>query len=136
MIPWQEYDALLRKKLSPKRYRHSVAVMERAVELAKRYGVDVQKAKLAGLLHDVMKNEDKNNLLQFIRNSDILLSVAEKNGPPLWHAIGDFTADLCGIGNLTDAVVIAEGEQQYHAITVGAVKMAEERGLLVYEDAV
>lgn len=90
MIPWQEYDALLRQKLSPKRYRHSIAVMERAVELAKRYGVDVQKAKLAGLLHDVMKNEDKNNLLQFIRNSDILLSVAEKNGPPLWHAIGGY----------------------------------------------
>jgi len=53
---------------------------------------------------------------------------------PLWHAIGDFTADLCGIGNLTDAEVIAEVKQQYHAITIGAVKMAEERGLLVYED--
>ena len=57
MIPWQEYDTLLRQKLSPKRYEHSVAVMERAVELAKRYGVDAEKAKLAGLLHDVMKDE-------------------------------------------------------------------------------
>ena len=90
MIPWQEYDTLLRQKLSPKRYEHSVAVMERAVELAKRYGVDAEKAKLAGLLHDVMKDEEKINLLQFIGNSDILLSVAEKNGPPLWHAIGGF----------------------------------------------
>lgn len=90
MIPWQEYDTLLRQKLSPKRYEHSIAVMERAVELAKRYGVDVEKARLAGLLHDIMKNEDKINLLQFIGNSDILLSVAEKNGPPLWHAIGGF----------------------------------------------
>ncbi|MBC8558571.1 bis(5'-nucleosyl)-tetraphosphatase (symmetrical) YqeK [Fumia xinanensis] len=90
MIPWQEYDTLLRQKLSPKRYEHSIAVMERAVELAKRYGVDVDKARLAGLLHDIMKNEDKINLLQFIGNSDILLSVAEKNGPPLWHAIGGF----------------------------------------------
>lgn len=90
MIPWQEYDTLLRQKLSPKRYEHSIAVMERAVELAKRYGVDAEKAKLAGLLHDVMKDEEKINLLQFIGNSDILLSVAEKNGPPLWHAIGGF----------------------------------------------
>ena len=49
-----------------------------------------EKARLAGLLHDVMKNEEKINLLQFIGNSDILLSVAEKNGPPLWHAIGGF----------------------------------------------
>ena len=90
MIPWQEYDELLRQKLSPKRYQHSIAVMERAVELANRYGVDAEKAKLAGLLHDVMKDEDGRNLLQFIHNSDILLSVAEKNGPPLWHAIGGF----------------------------------------------
>lgn len=90
MIPWDEYDHLLRQKLTPKRYRHSIAVMERAVQLAKRYDVDVEKAKLAGLLHDVMKDEDKINLLQFIEDSDILLSVAEKNGPPLWHAIGGF----------------------------------------------
>ena len=48
------------------------------MELAKRYGVDVEKARLAGLLHDIMKNEDKINLLQFIGNSDILLSVAER----------------------------------------------------------
>lgn len=90
MIPWDEYDHLLRQKLTLKRYQHSIAVMERAVQLAKRYDVDVEKAKLAGLLHDVMKDEDKINLLQFIEDSDILLSVVEKNGPPLWHAIGGF----------------------------------------------
>lgn len=87
MIPWQKYDELLRQKLTPKRYEHSIAVMKRSVELAKRYGVDTEKAKLAGLLHDVMKDEDKRILLQFIQDSDILLSVAEKNGPPLWHAM-------------------------------------------------
>lgn len=87
MIPWQKYDELLRQKLTPKRYEHSIAVMKRSVELAKRYGVDIEKAKLAGLLHDVMKDEDKRILLQFIQDSDILLSVAEKNGPPLWHAM-------------------------------------------------
>ena len=90
MIPWQKYDELLRQKLTSKRYEHSIAVMKRAMELAKRYGVDTEKAKLAGLLHDVMKDEDKRNLLQFIQDSDILLSVAEKNGPPLWHDIGGF----------------------------------------------
>lgn len=87
MIPWQKYDELLRQKLTPKRYEHSIAVMKRSVELAKRYGVDTEKAKLAGILHDVMKDEDKRILLQFIQDSDILLSVAEKNGPPLWHAM-------------------------------------------------
>ena len=32
-------------KTFPKRYEHSIAVMERAVELAKRYGVDVEKSE-------------------------------------------------------------------------------------------
>lgn len=51
----------------------------------------------------------------------------------LWHSIGDFTADLCGIGDLTDAVVQAEVVSAYHAITVGAVKLIEERGLMCFE---
>lgn len=37
------------------RYRHTIGVMETAVELAKRYGADVYKAKVAGLLHDCAK---------------------------------------------------------------------------------
>lgn len=37
------------------RYRHTIGVMETAVELAKRYGADENKAKIAGLLHDCAK---------------------------------------------------------------------------------
>lgn len=90
MTDWQKYHKILSEKLSDNRYRHSVAVMERAVFLAELYGVDVKKAKLAGLLHDIMKNEENEMLLQFISNSAIILSVAEENAPPLWHAIGGF----------------------------------------------
>lgn len=52
---------------------------------------------------------------------------------PLWHAIGDFTADLCGVGDLTDAVVRAKVVNAYHALTVGAVKRMEERGVMICE---
>ena len=51
---------------------------------------------------------------------------------PLWHGIGDFVSDLCGIGSLTDAVVEADVIADYHAITVGAVKYMEQKGALVY----
>lgn len=42
----------LQKVLSPKRFKHSLGVMETAVKLASKFGVDVKKAELAGILHD------------------------------------------------------------------------------------
>lgn len=88
--PWEEYDRLLTDKLSKKRYRHSLAVMERAVFLAKKFGGDVEKARLAGLLHDVMKDTEDKILLQFLEDSDILLTYADRAAPQLWHAIGAY----------------------------------------------
>lgn len=45
---------------------------------------------------------------------------------PMWHAIGDFTADLCGIGKLTDGVVTAEVGFDYHALTIGSLRKLSE----------
>ena len=86
-IPWDEYDALIRKMLKPSRYKHSRSVMERAVELAEKNGADVIKAKLAGLLHDIMKNVPEKEMLQFIEDSGIILLYADLCAPQLWHAI-------------------------------------------------
>ena len=43
---------LVRSRLSDKRYEHTLNVKKMAVRLAKRYGVDEDKAALAALLHD------------------------------------------------------------------------------------
>ena len=86
-IPWDEYDALIRKMLKPSRYKRSRCVMERAVELAEKNGADVIKAKLAGLLHDIMKNVPEKEMLQFIEDSGIILLYADLCAPQLWHAI-------------------------------------------------
>ena len=48
----------LETELAPERYLHSIGVMETATELAERFGANVQKAKIAGLLHDCAKNID------------------------------------------------------------------------------
>lgn len=85
---FQEYKKILREKLSTKRYHHSLAVMERGVELAKKFGADVEKARLAGLLHDILKDTGDKNLLQFLEDSDILLKSADYAALPIWHAIG------------------------------------------------
>lgn len=86
--PWAGYNALLLEKLSKKRYKHSLAVMERAVFLAEKNGADAEKARLAGLLHDIMKDTEQKKLLQFIEDSGILLTVEDRAAPQLWHAIG------------------------------------------------
>ncbi|MGI5894768.1 MAG: bis(5'-nucleosyl)-tetraphosphatase (symmetrical) YqeK [Candidatus Merdivicinus sp.] len=96
---YPEYDALLQERLTPKRYRHSVNVMERAVELARIHGADPQKAELAGLIHDIEKNTSPKILLQSLQNSDILLTDADIFSPQLWHAPAGYlyARDVLGI---------------------------------------
>ena len=43
---------LVRSRLSDKRYEHTLNVKKMAVKLAKRHGVDEDRAALAALLHD------------------------------------------------------------------------------------
>ena len=96
---YPQYQALIQQRLSPKRYKHSLNVMERAVYLARIIGADPGKAELAGLLHDVEKNTDPKILLQNLENSDILFSDADRMLPQLWHAPAGmlFLRDKLGI---------------------------------------
>lgn len=50
-----ESKALVKSRLSEKRYKHTINVKKMAVKLAKRYGADEEKAALAALLHDSAK---------------------------------------------------------------------------------
>lgn len=46
----------LQKRVTEKRYIHTLGVVEKALELAEKYSVDSYKIELAGLLHDIAKN--------------------------------------------------------------------------------
>lgn len=82
-----EFIALLKGKLNEDRFVHSMGVADTAVVLAKKFGADRDKAYIAGLLHDVMKNETADEQLKIMKKDDIILSQAEKNNPKLWHAM-------------------------------------------------
>ena len=60
--------AELEQRVSPKRFRHSRGVSDACVQLAKQYGVDVAKARLAGLLHDWDKGYDDDQARERVRN--------------------------------------------------------------------
>ena len=52
----QQYIDIIKPMLTQKRFEHSLNVSEEAVKLAKKYGADTEKAELAGLLHDILKD--------------------------------------------------------------------------------
>ena len=53
----------LKDRLSKKRFEHTIGVMYTAGAMAMRYGIDIEQAMLAGLLHDCAKySSDKEKL--------------------------------------------------------------------------
>lgn len=82
----EQYIDIIRGRLTPKRFRHSLAVAEQAKHLAEKYGADVEKAYTAGLLHDILKDTDGDSQLQILQEFGILLDDVEKGSPKLWHA--------------------------------------------------
>ncbi|MDO4607719.1 MAG: bis(5'-nucleosyl)-tetraphosphatase (symmetrical) YqeK [Clostridia bacterium] len=84
---YAEYKELLQKRLTPKRYHHSLCVADEAVRLATKYGGDTDKAYLAGLLHDITKTSPSEEHLNIFDKFGIMLNDVEKNADKLWHAI-------------------------------------------------
>lgn len=80
------YLPLLQKVLKPERYQHSLGVMETAGELAKRYGVDVHKARLAGLLHDVTKSMNADVQRKMLDALGLTSDEGLMLSPGVWHA--------------------------------------------------
>ena len=83
----EKYKDIIRPLMGDKRYIHSVNVSKEAVRLAEKYGVDTEKAALAGILHDITKELDVQKQLQIFDSGDIILSDVEKSTTKLWHAI-------------------------------------------------
>lgn len=81
-----EYVEILRERLSEKRFYHSLAVAKEALRLAEKYGADTKKSFLAGLLHDICKDDEPNLQLQLFTEFGIILDTVEKKARKLWHA--------------------------------------------------
>lgn len=75
----------LEKTIGKKRLRHSIGVMNTAVDLADKYNYDKEKAKIAGLLHDCGKIEDKPTLLKMADTFGIIQDDVMKNNYQLIH---------------------------------------------------
>lgn len=79
----QVYEAL---KNDYNRYLHSIGVANTCANLAMRYSADMEKAYIAGLLHDCVKCFPDEQLLSECRKYGLDISDYEKQSPYLLHA--------------------------------------------------
>ncbi len=77
---------LLLKRLPKERFYHTMGVCNTAACLAMKYGEDVNKAYLAGLLHDCAKAFKSDKYLEMAKEYGIIPTASEKENPGLLHA--------------------------------------------------
>lgn len=79
----RSYERQLMRLMGTMRLIHSLNVMYEAVRLAKRFGVDPWKAALAGLLHDVAKEQDYHEYPEVLErlDKDTLANISIIHGP-------------------------------------------------------
>ncbi len=79
------YDKM-EEKLGHHRYIHSVGVAGTAVSLAMKYGENIYKAQIAGILHDCAKCYDDEELVRLCRKKEIEVTDFEEKHGFLLHA--------------------------------------------------
>ncbi len=76
----------MQEMLSDELYRHSLGVARAAVILAERFGSDIEKAELAGLLHDYGKRYSHQELLEKADQLNLMLDDLTRREGKLLHA--------------------------------------------------
>lgn len=128
----ERFDTLARQvagRMVPSRFAHAQRVAEMAATLAARHGLEVEKAYLAGLLHDIARDVEPSLLLQTAYCSGIVKPKEEIPVPLLLHgpvaaywatrdfgisdpdvleAIALHTTGAPGMGRLAQVVYVAD----------------------------
>ena len=84
-MDYTKYKEWLKNNLEEERYEHSLGTAECAEELAKRFGLDSNKAYLCGLIHDCAKCFPDTELKETICNLPNLCE-GELINPKTYHA--------------------------------------------------
>ena len=89
----EEMRLKLVKELDEPRYQHTLGVMYTAASMAMRYGEDVEKALIAGLLHDCAKCIPGQTKITMCEEAGIEISDIERQNAGLLHAkLGAYVA--------------------------------------------
>lgn len=85
---------VLKKYLDDNRFEHTLGVMYTAACLAMKYGEDIEKAQVAGLLHDCAKCIPDQKKIKLCVKNRIPMTEMEQKNPFLLHAkVGAYIAE-------------------------------------------
>lgn len=132
MITFDGVARLLKKQLSPARYRHSLAVARLAGELAARHGWKTEDARLAGLVHDCAKEWTPKELIAYAKRHRLKVPdfrfIVEQS-PNLLHAY--VSAD---VARRHGWIRTAAQARAVAAHTLGRLPMGKEESILFIAD--
>ena len=83
----KEFLEILKTRLTAQRLYHSICVAEKAQYLADICGGDREQSYTAGLIHDIMRYEPAEKMIEIIENDGQTLTESEKNITVTLHAI-------------------------------------------------
>lgn len=78
--------AWLEERLGAERFRHSLAVADTAVRMGVARGLNEDRLRLAGLVHDMAKGMEGADLIRAAEGQDLVSDEAERVIPDLLHA--------------------------------------------------
>jgi len=83
----------IRSSLDIDRYEHTLGVAYMCIALSMKYGYDLEKAEIAGLLHDCAKRYDVDTIISKSAKYNISVTEGELAAPGILHAkLGAFMA--------------------------------------------
>lgn len=130
-MTYEEMQAKLKSRLKPGRYEHSLGVAETAAFLARRFQVNVEKARIAGLLHDCARQYPNDQLTEEAAKLGIAIGPVEKAMPLLLHAyIGaELVREEYGVDD-------EEISQAIYRHTVGGSNMTDLDKIIYFADMI
>lgn len=124
-------EEIIQARLSESRYQHSLQVAAVAREMACAFGLDENKAGLAGIVHDYAKGIPGHELLDLAREYNLLEDEVETRSPDLLHAsVGAFL--LSREQGLVDEEILAAVRNH----TLGRVGMTDLEKVLFLADMI
>ena len=129
---FNELKEIVKSKMSLKRFTHTLGVVEMSEKLAKIHNADIEKCKVAALLHDICKEMDmeyiknicKNNFMNELSEEDL------ENNEILHGFVGAYyVKNELGINDKEILSAI-----KYH--TVGAENMTSVEKIVYIADAI
>ena len=118
MYNTEKYIEIIENALSEYRFHHSMCVAEKAEELAKKHGLNAEKAYIAGVLHDITKEMPYDEQCRLIEENGHTLTEAELANKRVLHQMSG-AAYVKNVLGITDGEIL--GGIRYH--TTGRANM-------------